>query len=142
MKKFLLIGALAVLSACGEVDNSPTYVQSAKTDVGNAIVANVIRNTHFKCFSIQDEPTQVWTMACFMDNDSNPSPILLYAIYEQPTNINPPFAYRLVALNGKAIQYADIPALRMFKIERENDNPLSARISDIIDVYKNQYAAK
>ncbi|MDR1338119.1 MAG: hypothetical protein LBJ73_03790 [Rickettsiales bacterium] len=142
MKKFILFGMMVVLTACGEPDNSPAYVQSAKTDVRNAIVANIIQDTHFKCFSIQDVVTTIWTMACFMDNEPNPTPILLYAVHELPSDINPPFTYQLVALNGKAIQYKDKPAFKMFKITRGEDVTMNVRVSEIIQLYQEAYFNK
>lgn len=134
MKKIVLVVLSFLLYACGEKDNLPKYVSSAKTDIQNAIVANIIRNTDFKCDAIQDKETSIWTLGCFSRKQSGmPSPFILFSIVEDQKQSNPPFKYELFSLNGKAMQYAENEHLQMFKIKTDYSSKIN--IDNLIKQY-------
>lgn len=134
MKRIILIALSFLLYACGEKDNLPKYVSSAKTDIQSAIMANIIRDTDFKCDAIQDKETSIWTLGCFSRSQQGmPSPFLLFSIAEDSKQSNPPFQYQLFSLNGKASQYAENEHLQMFKIKTDYSSKIN--VDNLIKQY-------
>jgi len=116
-----MAAALFFLSGCDaatdEKDSTPEFVINAKNDVGTALEANVYKTPDFKCESIPANDG-MWSMGCFI-HEEKPGPFLLFAVVQN--NENPPFDYKLYAVNGKAKQLAVTPPLQMFKIDVENN---------------------
>lgn len=134
MKKMVLVILSFLLYACGEKDNLPKYVSSAKTDIRNAIVANIIRNPDFKCEAIQDKETSIWTLGCFSRKQSGIlSPFILFSIVEDQKQTNPPFKYKIFSLNEEAVQYAENEHLQMFKIKTDYSSKIN--IDNLIKQY-------
>ncbi|KFK95017.1 MULTISPECIES: hypothetical protein [unclassified Serratia (in: enterobacteria)] len=127
MRRVIFIFALSIfLSACddGKDSGTPSYVKNAASDIESAIIANVIRNSDFQCGKLLDEKENVWTIGCSLP-ERNPSPFLLFEVREDHEGTNPPFKYKLVAVNGKAKQYAENNALRMFKIDTKSSSDIN-----------------
>ncbi|CNI39384.1 hypothetical protein HB991_09235 [Yersinia mollaretii] len=150
MKKLFFIALSCFAMAGCDVPNSqtsdegnkneiPEYVTSAASNVSDAIVANMIRNPDFNCNSIYDEITNNWTIGCFIP-EKNPSPFLLFKVTEDKDKTNPPFNYKLVAINGKAKQYAENKALRMFKIDTKSQSDIN--IDQMISAYTAKFVPK
>lgn len=121
MRRSLIIsiGTVFFLTGC---DDSPSFVQNAKSDLTSAIVANIFSNPDFGCESLQEGND--WVIGCF-EKTSDPNPFLLFSVEEDGSKSNPPFTYKLHAVNGKAKQYANHAALRMFKIGDEVNSSLN-----------------
>jgi hypothetical protein len=121
------------LSACEDEDaNTPSYVKSAAIDISSAVIANIIRDPYFECGKLFSVKSNSWTIGCSLPEE-NPSPFLLFEVREEPESTNPPFTYKLVAVNGKAKQYAENKALRMFQID--NNSPSSVDIDEMMAHY-------
>ena len=138
MKRFLmLLPVIFMLVACDSSsgDDSPRYVKSAKSDLESALVANIFKDPNFTCQSIPAN-NDSWSIGCF-ERVKKPSVFLLFAVYEDAGKANPPFIYKLYAVNGKARQYANSEALRMFKID--TDNKITTDIPAVIDAYINKF---
>lgn len=117
-------------------DYTPEYVNDAKSDLRNAIISNLIRNPDFECNSLMLSQQVYWFIGCFIP-DKNPMPFLLFEVHSDPSESNPPFKYRLVAINGKAKQYADNPALRFLKVDTTVNSSVDIEqaISDFVEAY-------
>ncbi|MFK8256868.1 hypothetical protein ACFL9S_03685 [Erwinia sp. AnSW2-5] len=138
MNRILYIAvSLILLSGCDvpteEKDNTPEYVKNAKSDVGAALVANVYKNPDFKCESIPANDG-MWSMGCFI-HEEKPGPFLLFAVVQN--NENPPFDYKLFAVNGKAKQLAETPSLQMFKIDVQNN--MNTDYEKVIQTFINEF---
>lgn len=145
MKQFMTaIIACLLLTSCDVEkretvrESVPDFVTSAQRDVGNAVVANLIQNPDFKCKSILANDG-IWTMGCFIQ-ESNPMPFLLFVVSEDDENSNPPFEYKLIAVNGKAKQYAENSALKMFKIDTKTK--VNMDIESAIKLYVDKFVKK
>lgn len=139
MKK-TLIAALAVFSfnsgALHAADSDiPNFVTNAKDDFESALIANVFKRPDFKCHALQAED-KTWTMGCFLQQ-KNPIPFLLFTVTPDPDKSNPPFDYKVHALNGKAKQYAKNEALRMFKVDEVFNNKID--IGKTQDAYVSKF---
>lgn len=148
-KLFFIVFSCFVIAGC-DVSNSqasneenrntiPEYVTSAASDVRDAVVANMIRNPDFNCNSIKDEITNNWTIGCFRP-EKNPSPFLLFKVVEDKDKTNPPFDYKLTAINGKAKQYSENSALRMFKIDTKSLSDIN--IDKMIKAYIDKFVTQ
>lgn len=113
----------------------PDFVESAKSDVGTALMANVFRRVDFSCEALQTKD-KTWTLGCFV-HEKNPMPFLLFTVTPDPEKTNPPFDYKVHALNGKAKQYASNDALQMFKIDEVYNNSID--ISAMRDEYADTF---
>ncbi|WP_145537998.1 hypothetical protein [Yersinia alsatica] len=120
-------------------NTTPEYVISAASDVSTTIMANMIRNPDFACKTIYDETTENWTLGCFIPV-KNPSPFLLFKVIEDKDKTNPPFDYKLTAINGKAKQYAENSALRMFKIDTKSLSDID--IDKMMKAYIDKFVTK
>ncbi|MGG4625156.1 hypothetical protein ACLPHD_12410 [Serratia odorifera] len=145
MKQFIVaIIACLLLASCDterqeEVgENVPRYVTDAQNDVRNAIIANVLKTPDFKCNSILASD-EIWTMGCFI-HEANPMPFLLFVVYKDTEKSNPPFEYKLIAVNGKAKQFASNSALKMFRIDTETK--VNMDIDSAINLYIDRFVKK
>lgn len=132
-KKILVaIASACIFSGAAVASQSiPDFVESAKSDVGTALMANVFKRADFSCEALQAKD-KTWTLGCFV-HEKNPMPFLLFTVTPDPEKTNPPFYYKVHALNGKAKQYASNDALRMFKIDEIYNNAID--ISAMRDEY-------
>jgi hypothetical protein len=121
MSKIIFTFLLSVfLMGCDSKDDGvPSYVKSAASDIETAVIANVIKNSNFECGKLFNDKSSIWTIGCSLP-EKNPSPFLLFEVREEPESTNPQFTYKLVAVNGKAKQYAENNALRMFQIDTKS----------------------
>ncbi|HGB7241396.1 TPA: hypothetical protein ACIV7Z_004178, partial [Salmonella enterica subsp. enterica serovar Java] len=64
-------------------------------------------------------------------------PFLLYEVREDTSGDNPPFKYKLIAINGKAKQYAENPSLRFLKIDTKtnSDIDIDSAINEFVKAY-------
>lgn len=146
MKKTLVVIALILgLVGCDVADTSieitgtndvPDYVKDAKSDLRNAILANIIRNPDFTCHSLYVDSESRWSIGCFEPSDK-PMPFLLYEVKEDASGSNPPFKYKLIAINGKAKQYAENANLRFLKIDTTVNSSMDIEkaINDFVEAY-------
>ncbi|EGZ6270373.1 TPA: hypothetical protein ACIT4B_003916 [Salmonella enterica subsp. enterica serovar Java] len=144
MKKvFVVISLILGLVGCDVkntsteiTDKTPDYVQDAKSNLGNAILANIIRNPDFKCHSLFLDSLSQWALGCFEPTE-HPLPFLLYEVREDTSGDNPPFKYKLIAINGKAKQYAENPSLRFLKIatKTNSDIDIDSAINEFVKAY-------
>lgn len=100
-------------------DDKPEFVKDAEYDISTAVIANIIQDPNFTCQSLETSEN-IWTMGCFL-RVKNPTPFLAFIVAQDDGETNPPFKYKLYAINGKAKQYATNPALSMFKIDHKNN---------------------
>lgn len=133
MKRSFIFSFASIFCLTG-CDDTPSYVQNAKSDLTAAIVANIFNNPYFGCESLQENND--WYIGCF-EKTSNPNPFLLFSVKEDESKTNPPFIYRLQAINGKAKQYANHAALKMFEINDEANNSIDIETvrKDFIEKY-------
>lgn len=117
-----ILSALA-LSACltnlSFADDKPDFIKSAESDISTAVIANIIKDPDFTCQGLKTNEN-IWLMGCFL-RVKDPNPFLAFVVAPDDGKANPPFKYKLYAINGKAKQYAENPALRMFKIDTKNN---------------------
>jgi hypothetical protein len=149
MKKALIIlSCLFCLAGCDVKDRAehdvngseiPSYVSEASRDLENTIIAKVIKNIKLECHSLYSNGESAWTIGCFIP-DKNPVPFLLYKVEEDVVQTNPPFTYKLTALNGKAKQYSEHKDMRFFKIDTSYNT--RADIGSLIADYVNSYPPK
>lgn len=134
MNKKILAAAVSASIFAGAAaahQKIPDFVESAKADVGTALMANVFKRADFSCEALQAKD-KTWTLGCFV-HEKNPMPFLLFTVTLDPEKTNPPFDYKVHALNGKAKQYASNDALQMFKIDEVYNNSID--ISAMRDEY-------
>lgn len=150
MLKKAIIALSVILSLAGcdvknqagessQVDETPEYVKDAKSDLGNAILANIIRNPDFKCQELWNDAASQWYIGCFEPSE-HPVPFLLYEVNEDSSGANPPFKYKLIAINGKAKQYAENKSLRFLKIDTKVNSTIN--IDEVINDFVKAYPAK
>lgn len=135
-----LIAILTVLSlTSGAVKSAeteiPDFVDNAKGDIGSALIANVFKRSDFDCEALQAED-KTWTLGCFF-HEKDPAPFLLFTVTPDPDQSNPPFIYKVHALNGKAKQYSRNEALRIFKIDEVYNNAIN--IGQMRDMYVSKF---
>ncbi|EGF6474085.1 hypothetical protein LJ928_004438 [Salmonella enterica] len=150
MLKKLIIALSVILSLAGcdvnnqsgesfQSDERPEYVKDAKSDLGNAILANIIRNPDFKCRDLWNDTASQWYIGCFEPSE-HPVPFLLYEVNEDSSGANPPFKYKLTAINGKAKQYAENKSLRFLKIDTQENSTIN--IDEVINDFVKAYPAR
>lgn len=136
-KKILVAIASASIFSWAAVASPsiPDFIESAKSDVGTALMANVFKRADFSCEALQAKD-KTWTLGCFV-HEKNPMPFLLFTVTPDPEKTNPPFDYKVHALNGKAKQYASNDALQIFKIDEVYNNAID--ISAMRDEYADTF---
>ncbi|WP_288476631.1 hypothetical protein [uncultured Pantoea sp.] len=135
-KTLAIVAFFSFFSGAATADSSvPDYVESAKSDVSSALIANIFKRADFRCEALQAKD-KTWTLGCFV-HEKNPMPFLLFTVTPDPEKTNPPFDYKVHALNGKAKQYAGKDALRMFKIDEVYNNSID--ISAMRDEYADTF---
>ncbi|WP_152560728.1 hypothetical protein [Pantoea sp. NGS-ED-1003] len=127
----IIVFSCFISGAATAESGAPDYVKSAKSDVGSALMANIFKRADFSCEALQAKD-KTWTLGCFV-HEKNPMPFLLFTVTPDPEKTNPPFDYKVHALNGKAKQYASNDALQMFKIDEVYNNVID--ISALRDEY-------
>ena len=115
MNKLSVLFISISLFASSAYANSPNYVISAQNDINKALLSDA---DNWICKSMKSSKSDKWTIGCFPDIPKS-TPFFLFAVIEQNTVINPPYNYKITAVNGSASRNKSMPALKPFKIERE-----------------------
>ncbi|MBL5911224.1 hypothetical protein [Enterobacter asburiae] len=114
----------------GDVIRVPGYVSDARDDLRSAIVANIFQTVEFKCHALEID--NQWTIGCFKP-DPRPAPFLLFSVNQKGKAESGGLGYGLVALNGKAKQYAENSSMSLFGIDTSFNTEMN--IGDAINKY-------
>lgn len=114
----------------GDVIQVPRYVSDARDDLRSTIVANIFKTIDFKCHAMEIDSE--WTIGCFKP-DPRPMPFLLFSVHEKDKAESGGLGYGLVALNGKAKQYAENSSMSFFGIDTSSYTKMN--IDDAINKY-------